>query len=138
MFTVSQLQPNITDIEWLKKNNLKVGCDGDSFVRKYMENVLHFKPENIVNVDNEYNYPGQFESNNISAAFLELPYEKVFLKHYCKGYTATVRNNRFGGLGFVSTYSKITPSHKKSFLARDEKKIPLFILIRDGGEIYSG
>ncbi|KAG2683887.1 hypothetical protein I3760_10G054800 [Carya illinoinensis] len=101
MLTVKQLRPNVTDIEWLKKNNMKVGCDGDSFVRKYMEDVLHFKPENIVDVKSEYSYPGQFESNNISAAFLELPYEKVFLKHYCKGYTATLRNTRFGGLGFV-------------------------------------
>ncbi|KAG7959071.1 hypothetical protein I3843_10G054300 [Carya illinoinensis] len=88
-------------LTWLKKNNMKVGCDGDSFVRKYMEDVLHFKPENIVDVKREYSYAGQFESNNISAAFLELPHEKVFLKHYCKGYTATLRNTRFGGLGFV-------------------------------------
>ncbi|KAG6691215.1 hypothetical protein I3842_10G055100 [Carya illinoinensis] len=101
MLTVKQLRPNVTDIEWLRKNNMKVGCDGDSFVRKYMEDVLHFKPDNIVDVKSEYSYPGQFESNNISAAFLELPYEKVFLKHYCKGYTATLRNTRFGGLGFV-------------------------------------
>ncbi|XP_035545287.1 glutamate receptor 2.7-like isoform X2 [Juglans regia] len=101
MLTVKKLRPNVTDIEWLRKNNMKVGCDGDSFVRKYMENVLLFKPENIVNVTSEYSYPGQFESNNISAAFLELPYEKVFLKHFCKGYTATIRNTRFGGLGFV-------------------------------------
>ncbi|KAG6691212.1 hypothetical protein I3842_10G054800 [Carya illinoinensis] len=101
MLTVKQLRPNVTDIEWLRKNDMKVGCDGDSFVRKYMEDVLHFKPDNIVDVKSEYSYPGQFESNNISAAFLELPYEKVFLKHYCKGYTATLRNTRFGGLGFV-------------------------------------
>ncbi|XP_041028023.1 glutamate receptor 2.7-like [Juglans microcarpa x Juglans regia] len=101
MLTVKQLRRNVTDIEWLIKNNMKVGCDGDSFVRKYMEKVLHFKPENIVTVNSEYSYPGQFESNNISAAFLELPYEKVFLKHFCKGYTATIRNTRFGGLGFV-------------------------------------
>ncbi|KAB1228341.1 Glutamate receptor 2.5 [Morella rubra] len=26
MLTVQQLQPNVTDIEWLKKNNLKVDC----------------------------------------------------------------------------------------------------------------
>ncbi|KAB1223646.1 Glutamate receptor 3.7 [Morella rubra] len=26
MLTVQQLQPNVTNIEWLKKNNLKVGC----------------------------------------------------------------------------------------------------------------
>ncbi|KAG6692261.1 hypothetical protein I3842_10G106100 [Carya illinoinensis] len=94
MLTVKQLRPNFKKI-------MKVGCDGDSFIRKYMEDVLHFKPENIVDVPSEDSYPGQFESNNIAAAFLELPYGKVFLKHHCKGFTATKPNIRFGGLGFV-------------------------------------
>ena len=110
MLTVQKLQPNITDIEWLKRNNLKIGCDGDSFVRKYLENVLNFNPKNIVNISSEYLYPGEFKSNHIAAAFLELPYEKVFLNEYCKGYTATIRTNRFGGLGFVSTNSNIMPN----------------------------
>ncbi|XP_059436736.1 glutamate receptor 2.1-like [Corylus avellana] len=101
LLTVQQLQPNVTDIEWLKKNNLKVGCDGDSFVHKYLQNVLNFKPENIVNVSSEDCYPMEFKSNNISAAFLELPYEKVFLDKYCKRFTGTIRAARFGGLGFA-------------------------------------
>ncbi|XP_050287178.1 glutamate receptor 2.9-like [Quercus robur] len=101
MLTVQKLRPNVTDIEWLKMNNLKIGCDGDSFVRNYLENVLQFKPENIVNVSSEDQYTSEFKSNNIAAAFLELPYEKVFLNKYCKGYIATIRTNRFGGLGFV-------------------------------------
>ncbi|XP_059435387.1 glutamate receptor 3.5-like [Corylus avellana] len=101
LLTVQQLQPNVTDIEWLKNNNLKVGCDGDSFVYKYLQNVLNFKPENIVNVSSQDGYPKEFESNNISAAFLELPAEKVFLDKYCKGFTGTIRAARFGGLGFA-------------------------------------
>jgi ionotropic glutamate receptor len=110
MLTVQKLQPNITDIEWLKRNNLKIGCDGDSFVRKYLENVLNFNPQNIVNISSEDLYPREFKSNNIAAAFLELPYEKVFINKYCKGYTATIHTNRFGGLGFVSTNSNIMPN----------------------------
>ncbi|KAL3596485.1 hypothetical protein D5086_008122 [Populus alba] len=101
MLTVRRLQPNVTDIEWLKRSSLKVGCDGDSFVRNYLKNVLGFKPENIKNVGYEYNYEGEFESASISAAFLELPYEKVFIGHHCKRYTATTPTYRFGGLGFV-------------------------------------
>uniref|UniRef100_A0A6M2EU14 Glutamate receptor n=1 Tax=Populus davidiana TaxID=266767 RepID=A0A6M2EU14_9ROSI len=101
MLTVRRLQPNVTDIEWLKRNSLKVGCDGDSFVRNYLQNVLGFKPENIKNVGYEYNYEGEFESASISAAFLELPYGKVFIGHYCKGYSAATPTYRFGGLGFV-------------------------------------
>ncbi|KAH7568901.1 hypothetical protein JRO89_XS06G0070000 [Xanthoceras sorbifolium] len=101
MLTVQRLKPNVTDIEWLKRNNLKVGCDGDSFVRNYLENVLNFKTENILNVSSEYKYQGEFKNNSITAAFLELPYEKVFITHYCKGYIATTPTYRFGGLGFV-------------------------------------
>ncbi|TXG47513.1 hypothetical protein EZV62_026807 [Acer yangbiense] len=101
MLTVQRLKPNVTDIEWLKRNNLKVGCDSDSFVRKYLENVIKFRSENIVNVDSEYKYQEEFKNNSIAAAFLELPYEKVFIARYCKGYTATTPTYRFGGLGFV-------------------------------------
>jgi len=36
MFTVKQLQPNVTDIMWLKKNNMKIGCDGDSYVKLFV------------------------------------------------------------------------------------------------------
>jgi ionotropic glutamate receptor len=104
MLTVQLLQPNVTDIELLKKHNSKVGCDGDSFVQKYMQNVLNFKLENIVNVSSGDDYPKEFKSNNISAAFLELPYEKVFLDKYCKGFTGAIRTNRFGGLGFVGSF----------------------------------
>ncbi|XVF25704.1 hypothetical protein REPUB_Repub13aG0236600 [Reevesia pubescens] len=101
MLTLQRLEPNITDIEWLKRANVKIGCDGDSFVRTYLEAVLGFKSSNIENVSSEYNYEGEFDSSHIAAAFLELPYEKVFLGHYCKQFTITPPNYRFGGLGFV-------------------------------------
>ncbi|CAM8928588.1 unnamed protein product [Rhodiola kirilowii] len=101
MLTVPRLKPNLSSIETLKLNNLKVGCDGDSFVKKYLVDVLNFKPENIVNIDTQYEYPAAFKSGKISAAFLELPYEKVFVGKYCKEYTVTAPTYRFGGLGFV-------------------------------------
>lgn len=48
-------------------------------------------------------YPKEFESGSIKAAFLELPYLKVFLEEY-SGYTAVGLTYRFGGLGFVSKH----------------------------------
>ncbi|CAN0825416.1 Glutamate receptor 2.7 [Linum grandiflorum] len=101
MLTVLQLKPNVTDIDWLRRNGGRVGCDGDSFVRNYLEKVLEFKVDNIENVDSEYRYEDEFYSNRISAAFMELPYQKVFINHYCKRFTATAQTFRFGGLGFV-------------------------------------
>ncbi|KAF9683635.1 hypothetical protein SADUNF_Sadunf04G0034400 [Salix dunnii] len=121
MLTVRRLQPNVTDIEWLKRNGLKVGCDGDSFVRNYLQTVLGFKPENIKNVSDEYSYEREFESANISAAFLELPYEKVFIGHYCKGYSAITPTYRFGGLGFVFPKgSPLTADVSKAILKLSE------------------
>ncbi|KAK8330824.1 hypothetical protein V6Z12_A10G033400 [Gossypium hirsutum] len=102
MLTVQRLEPTVTDIEWLKRSNVKIGCDGDSFVRTYLEDVLKFKSYNIENVSSEYKYEGEFKSNHIAAAFLELPYGRVFLNHYCKKFTTTAPTYTFGGLGFVS------------------------------------
>lgn len=104
MLTVQRLKPNVTDIGWLKASNLNFGFDGDSFVRNYLENVLGFKPENILKVDHEYKYITDFESNRIAAAFLELSYERAFLSQHCKEYTATITTYRFGGFAFVSCY----------------------------------
>ncbi|MBA0788566.1 hypothetical protein Gotri_026746 [Gossypium trilobum] len=101
MLTVKRLGPDVTDIELLKRANLKIGCDGDSFVRTYLEKVLNFKSYNIENVSSEYKYEGEFKSHRIAAAFLELPYGKVFLSHYCKQFTTSTPTYRFGGLGFV-------------------------------------
>jgi hypothetical protein len=56
MLTVQQLQPHVTDVEWLKKNNMKVGCDGDSFGRAYLKDIVGFNSLNILNVTSEYNY----------------------------------------------------------------------------------
>ncbi|KAL5576635.1 hypothetical protein UlMin_018334 [Ulmus minor] len=100
ILTVRQLESDI-DIDWLKRTNQKVGCDGDSFVGRYLQDVLGFKKDNIYNISSEPVYLEEFRKKNITAAFLELPYEKYFLNKYCKGYTTTAPTYRFGGLGFV-------------------------------------
>ncbi|KAF6177171.1 hypothetical protein GIB67_025508 [Kingdonia uniflora] len=101
MLTVQRLEPTVTDINYLRTSNSKVGCDGDSFVRRYLEDVLLFHPNNIINITSEYFYRDELKSGNITAAFLELPYQKVFLSKYCNGFKAIGPTYRFGGLGFV-------------------------------------
>ncbi|XP_012091712.1 glutamate receptor 2.9 isoform X1 [Jatropha curcas] len=121
MLTIQRLRPNVTDIDLLIRNHLPIGCDGDSFVRNYLENVLKFRPENIKTISSEYNYTGEFQSRNIYAAFLELPYQKVFLSDYCKQYLATKPKYRFGGLGFVfQKGSPITADVSKAILQLSE------------------
>ncbi|PWA24309.1 hypothetical protein CTI12_AA628740 [Artemisia annua] len=99
MLTVRMLEPTVRDIEWVRKTNAPVGCDPDSFVGKYLKDVLKLK--NVKNISSQSDYPDNFKNGTISAAFLELPYEKYFLKQYCNEYTAVGPSYKFGGLGFV-------------------------------------
>ncbi|KAM1485101.1 hypothetical protein TB1_036035 [Malus domestica] len=119
MLTVQRLKPNATYID----TNSKVGCDGDSFVIEYLQNVLGFK--NIIKVKSEYNYPNEFKKKTIEAAFLELPYAEVFMNEYCEGYTATAPTYRFGGLSFI--FQRGSP------IVRDFSKVILELL--ENGEV---
>ena len=47
MLTVLRLQ-QVRDIEWLKSSNAKIGCDGDSFLMTYLQEVLKFNLKNII------------------------------------------------------------------------------------------
>ncbi|GAU14587.1 hypothetical protein TSUD_96510 [Trifolium subterraneum] len=62
----------------------------------------------------------QLVYNKTYDAFLELPYEKVYISKYCKGYSASTPSTRFGGLGFM--FQKGSP------LARDVSKAILELL----------
>ncbi|CAI9292777.1 unnamed protein product [Lactuca saligna] len=99
MLTVRMLEPTVQDIELVRRDNAPVGCDPDSFVGKYLTDVLNLK--NIKNITSQDEYPENFKNGNIVAAFLELPYQKYFLKEYCNKYMAIGPSYKFGGLGFV-------------------------------------
>ncbi|KAJ9690576.1 hypothetical protein PVL29_012961 [Vitis rotundifolia] len=101
MLTVRRLEPDVTDIEWLKATKSVIGFDGSPFVREYLENAIKFEAADIKYIRSQYQYPGEFQSGNISAAFLELPYAKIFINQFCKNYTATQTLNRFGGFAFA-------------------------------------
>ena len=104
LLTVPQLRPATIDIETLKKTGAKVGCDANSFVVKYLEDALGFEPQNIVKIHSEDEYPLALESGKIKAAFLEVPYVKLFLAKHCKNFTTSGQPLNVGGFGFVSTY----------------------------------
>ncbi|KAK7362749.1 hypothetical protein VNO77_04870 [Canavalia gladiata] len=121
MLTVQQLQPKVKNIESLKWSNSKIGFSGDPFVRKYLENMLHFKSQNMIKVSREYNYTEEFKSKRIAAAFMEIPYQKVFISKNCRGYSAFTPTNRFGGLGFMfQKGSPITRDFSKAILQLSE------------------
>lgn len=80
MLTVPRLEPRINDLEWIRRTNAAVGCDGDSFVKAYLRDVIGLT--NIKNINNQDDYPGELESGSIAAAFLELPYQEIFLEDH--------------------------------------------------------
>ncbi|KAJ9690577.1 hypothetical protein PVL29_012962 [Vitis rotundifolia] len=124
MLTVRRLDSNVIDIEWLKATRSVIGCDGDSFVREYLENVFNFEGAHIKNISNQNQYHGEFQSGNISAAVLDLPYAKIFTSDFCKNYTAGQPLNRFGGLGFAfQKGSPLATDVSEAILTISEKRI---------------
>ncbi|KAL7243635.1 hypothetical protein ACSBR1_015942 [Camellia fascicularis] len=94
MLTISRLQPNINPMS-------KVGCDADAFMSTYVQDVLKYKSENVKLIRDQDEYLKAFKNGSISAAFLEIPYAKVFTNNYCMKYTVIGSTYRFGGFGFV-------------------------------------
>lgn len=104
LLTVKELESNL-DIQSVRDGGSYVGCDNESFLQDYLKDVLSFKPEQIYVLNSsESSYVDEFRNNKIDAAFLEVPYEKVFLNKYCNAYASISPTYRFGGLGFVSTH----------------------------------
>ncbi|KAI5431131.1 hypothetical protein KIW84_035335 [Lathyrus oleraceus] len=100
--TISQVKPSVLDIQTLKERNSPIGCDGNSFIVKYLTVVLKFKPENIRKINSMSDYPAAFDNKEIEAAFFVAPHAKVFLAKYsCKGFIKAGNTYRLGGFGFV-------------------------------------
>ncbi|XP_058197524.1 glutamate receptor 2.7-like [Rhododendron vialii] len=92
MLTISRLRPK----PWSPS---KVGCDNYTFMHNYVRDVLNYKNVSLINDEGEY--LREFEADNISAAFLEIPYAKVFVNKNCRKFTIIGTTYRFGGFGFV-------------------------------------
>lgn len=100
LLTIQNLDLPVTDVDTLRRTGAKVGCNGNSFVVKYLENVLKFEPHNIEKIYVEDDYPEALKSKKIAAAFLETPYIKLLLAKNCKGFKAG-ESIKVGGFGFV-------------------------------------
>ena len=101
IITVSRLQPSVVDIEHLKSTNAPVGCDGNSFIVRYLNKVLQFENQTIQQIATISDYPEAFKRGKIAAAFFVEPHAKVFLAKYCVGYIMEGPTYNLGGFGFV-------------------------------------
>ncbi|KAF7120165.1 hypothetical protein RHSIM_Rhsim13G0183600 [Rhododendron simsii] len=112
MLTISRLRPKLL-------SHSKVGCDENSFMKKYVEEVLKYK--NVRLISDGDAYVREFEVGNISAAFLEIPYAKVFVNRYCRKFSIIGTTYRFGGFGFVfQKGSSLTADVSKAILQLSE------------------
>jgi len=92
--TISQVKSSVLDIQTLKERNLPVGCNGNSFIVKYLSEVLKFKPEST---------HVRVSSKQETLSSLVAPHAKVFLAKYsCKGLIKAGNTFKLGGFGFVS------------------------------------
>nr|GMC70230.1 glutamate receptor 2.8-like [Ipomoea batatas] len=101
MLTVQRLVPTIGNAEGLKKNNAVVGTYRGSFVETYLEQHVGIPSKNIKPYGSEEEFVQAFEAKQISAAFLEAPYAKVFLAKYCNSFVKAGPTYEVGGFGFV-------------------------------------
>ncbi|KAF7120220.1 hypothetical protein RHSIM_Rhsim13G0184000 [Rhododendron simsii] len=78
ILTISRLRPKLL-------SHAKVRCDENAFMRRYIEEVLNYKNVSLISDGDQY--LRAFEMGNISAAFIEIPYAKVFVNRYCRKFT---------------------------------------------------
>lgn len=106
LLTLQEIDPTVIDIELLKREGSNIGCNGNSFVAKYLENVYGIPQKNIKKIYSEDDYPRALMSGEIRAAFLQIPQVEVFLAKHCKGFKKGQILDA-GGFGFVSIHPKL-------------------------------
>ncbi|KAL9251024.1 Glutamate receptor 2.8-like protein [Drosera capensis] len=100
--TIERLNQNSTDVVTLQRSNATIGCEQDSFIRGFLEDVLKFNQDSIINLNGQpEDILDHLKARKIEAAFVELPYAKLFHYKYCDGYSIIGPLYRFGGLGFA-------------------------------------
>lgn len=104
LLTVQQLQPTITDVNWLIKSGQYVGYQDGSFVIDILKR-LGFREDRLRSYSspeecNELFLKGS-ANGGIAAAFDEVPYMQLFLSHYCSKYTMIEPTFKTDGLAFV-------------------------------------
>ncbi|KAL6215855.1 hypothetical protein ACLB2K_015282 [Fragaria x ananassa] len=128
LLTVQQLQPTVTDVNWLLKNRENVGYQSGSFVFGILKQ-LGFQDKNLKTFDTAEQLNELFRNgtanNGIAAAFDETPYMKLFLATYCSKYTMVEPTFKADGFAFI--FPKDSP------LARDISRA--ILNVNEGGEM---
>ncbi|XP_023535728.1 glutamate receptor 2.8-like isoform X1 [Cucurbita pepo subsp. pepo] len=101
MLTVQKFKATISNIETLQKMNAYVGNGRGTFVKRYLEEVLEFPTKNIKNYTAQDDLAEALRNQEIAAAFLEVPYAKLFLARFCNEFMISGPTYHVGGFGFA-------------------------------------
>ncbi|KAL6202144.1 hypothetical protein ACLB2K_025855 [Fragaria x ananassa] len=117
MLTVQQLEPAVADVDALLQSNAVVGFCKGSFVSMYLNEVLRFPRNRIQEFSSPEEYAKALKSKAIAAAFLEVPFAKIFLGQYCKDFVSVGPTYKVGGFGFAFPRgSPLLPSVNEAML----------------------
>ncbi|KAL6283571.1 hypothetical protein ACE6H2_014500 [Prunus campanulata] len=121
LLTLPELEPTVVDVFALQKSNATVGCARESYISKYLEEVLHFRHNNIKKFSRSDEYAPALRRREVAALFLGLPLAKVFLAQNCKSFTMTGPTYNVGGFGFAFPRgSQLLPSVTQAMLKVSE------------------
>ncbi|XP_008463715.2 glutamate receptor 2.8-like isoform X1 [Cucumis melo] len=101
MLTVQKFEASISNIETLHKINASVGNGRGTFVKTYLEEALDFPAENIKSYTTPNDLVDALRNKEIAAAFLEVPFAKLFLARFCNEFMISGPTYVVGGFGFA-------------------------------------
>jgi ionotropic glutamate receptor len=106
MLTVQQLSPAVTDILELQKQGGHVGFHRGSFIESLLEDI-GFDRSKLRPLDTPDDFHSALSNggrnDGVDVLVLEVPYIKLFLAKYCKGYTMVGPIYKSAGFAFVSS-----------------------------------
>ncbi|KAJ1289765.1 hypothetical protein BS78_02G189400 [Paspalum vaginatum] len=104
MLTVQQLSPTVTDIHELQKRGDYVGFHRGSYIEGLLKDI-GFNRSKIRPYDTPDDFHGalsnEVKNGGVAALVLEVPYIKLFLAKYCKGYTMVGPIYKSAGFAFA-------------------------------------
>ncbi|XP_012853756.1 PREDICTED: glutamate receptor 2.3-like [Erythranthe guttata] len=125
MMTIQKLQPTVTDVNVLVRHKYRVGYSNTSFIFEFLKNK--FDESQLISFDTSEQMDellSKGSSNGgIAAAFLEIPYIKMFLRKHCSKYTMAGPTYKAAGFGFVFPIdSPLVPDVSRAILNVTEGK----------------
>ncbi|KAL6846534.1 hypothetical protein ACP4OV_023982 [Aristida adscensionis] len=104
MLTVQQLEPTVTNVQELLKSGECVGYGRGSYIKGLLEE-LGFHASKIKSYETPQDYHNALSAGSknggVAALVDEIPYIKLFLAEYCKGYTMVGPIYKTAGFGYA-------------------------------------